>query len=432
MSLLGKILTFLNMLAALGFVYAAALDYGKRQSWSHAVFMGDLLINGLPLDAKEVDPEGRNLAERIGEETQRKLFSQGGGSPVTTQEDEVKRVQARVDSFISGSGAPPQQLGQLARVLMPFAETNVQREGLFALFFWLGSPANQKVLTDHITRAADVAVKQFRQAPPAGRPKPTFADLFNDALAAQGGEPVGPLGPAFVKAFTAGAQKTTDVALNEAIEEQRAELDGQLKALFAEALSNQRRSASKGRGLDTSERRRVIARLLFNLLDAVPEQQAAPAGQPQGLADAPKTRRFLTVVGLREAAQAVDAQAQNLAQINSELTGERSRDMAQFAKDHLALLSDVRQRAHEVSDHNADYLRKKAQLTAQEELVKRRQSEVEGYRSELADSRRQTADRLKELRTMSQALFDERVKLRDATRENQKLEQDLHKLEAGR
>jgi hypothetical protein len=71
-------------------------------------------------------------------------------------------------------------------------------------------------------------------------------------------------------------------------------------------------------------------------------------------------------------------------------------------------------------------------MLAQEELVKKRQSEVESYRSELADSRRETAARLKELRTMSQALFEERVKLRDATRENQKLEKDLHKLEEGR
>jgi hypothetical protein len=432
MSILGKVLAIFNVLAAIGFVCVAAMDYGKRQSWAHAVLMGDLLINGLPLDAQETDTEGRPLVERVGEETQRKLFAQAGGQLVATQEDEVKRVQSQVDSFINGAGAPGQQLGQLARVLMPFAETNVQREGLFALFFWLGSVDNQKVLTAQVTKAATEAALKFRQAPPPGRPKPTFADLFNDQLNAQGAEPVGPLGPAFVKAFVGGAQKTADQALTEAIEELRAELQGQLSALFAEALRGQRRSASKGRGLDPSERRRATARLLFNLLDAVPEQQAAPQGQPQGLADVPKGRRFLTVVGLREAVQAVDAQAQALAQVRDELAAERTRDMGLFAKAHEALLADVRLRAHQVADHAADLRRKNEQLNAQDVLVKQRQSEVDSYKAELDASRKQTAARLKELRTMSQALFEERIKLRDATRENQKLEKDLHKLEEGR
>jgi hypothetical protein len=432
MSVLGKILAFLNVLAAIGFICVAAMAYGKRQSWSHAVLRGDLMIHGLPLDAKEVDPEGQVLVDRVGEETQRQLFAQAGGTPVATQEAEVERVRGRVNSFIGSAGTPPQQLGQLARILMPFAETNSQREGLFALFFWLGSPQNEKVLTERVTRASNEAEQKFRQAPPPGRPKPTFADLFHDALAAQGGEPVGPIEPAFVKAFTAGAQKPAAQALSEALEELRADLDGQLKALFAEALSGQRRTANKGRGVDPGERRRAVARLLLNLLDAVPEQQAAPQGQPQGLADAPNTRRFLTVVGLREAVQAVDAQAQTLAQIGEELAAERSRDMSQFAKAYTAELGGVRQRAQEVADHAADLQRKNEQTAAQDVLVKKRQSEVDSYKSELADSRKQTAARLQELRTMSDALFRERIKLRDATRENQKLEKDLHKLEEGR
>jgi hypothetical protein len=431
MSLLGKVLAFLNVLAAVGFVCVAALDYGKHRAWSHAVFTGDLLINGLPLDNSQTDAEGNVLADQIGPETQRKLFERSGSPPVATQEDEVKRVQDRVNSFISSAGDTKAQLAQLARVLMPFAETNLRREQLFALFFWLGTPQNQAVLTQRMTTTADEAARRFRQPVPPGRPKPTFAELFHDLLAAQGGEPVGPLEPAFVKAFTTGQQKPAQQALNEALEEQRAELDGELKALFAEALARQRRTPAKGQ-LDPSERRRAVARLLFNLVDAVPEGQPAAPNQPESFADTPRLRRLVTVVGLREAAGAVDAQAQNLARINTELTGERSREMGLFAKSHMALLGEVRQRAHEVADHRAELQRKQGQLTAQNELVKKREAEVNSYRSELADSRKETAARLQELRNMTQSLFAERVKLRDATRENQKLEKDLHKLEEGR
>ncbi len=58
MSLLGKILALVNILAAVGFIYLAASDYGKRQQWSYAVYRHDLAINGLPLDEKEVDVDG--------------------------------------------------------------------------------------------------------------------------------------------------------------------------------------------------------------------------------------------------------------------------------------------------------------------------------------------------------------------------------------
>jgi hypothetical protein len=334
-----------------------------------------------------------------------------------------------VNSLVSSAGDTKQQLAQLARVLLPFAQTNAGRERLHALRTWLGNPRN---LEQHVTGAANDAAQKFRQAPPPGRPKPNFAELFHDALNARGGEPIGPLEPAFVRAFTAGAQKTPEVALNEALEELRAELAGELQAQFAEVLNNQRRTANKGRGLGLSERRQAIARLLFNLVDAVPEGQAAAPNQPESFADTPRLRRLVTVVGLRELAGAVQARATDLARITVELTGERSRDMSRFAKDHMARLDEVRQQAKAVADHNAELLRKQGQLTAQNELVKKRQAEVDSYRSELADSRRETASRLRELRTMSQALFEERVKLRDATRENQKLEKDLHKLEEGR
>ncbi len=430
MSLFGKILAFLNVLMAIGFVCVAALDYGKRQAWSHAVFQGELMIHGLPLDGQEVGPDGNPLTARLGEETQRKLFERAGGQPVTTQEAEVQRVEGRVGSAVGGAGDARSQAGALARILMPFAETNLERERLWACFFWLGSAQNQKVLADRFQLAFNQAAQKFREQPPPGRPKPTFDELFHDALDAQGGEPAGPLAEAFVKAMTTGAGKPFAQAFDEAVESQRAALDEQLKALFAEAKSGTRRTARGGR-LDPSERRRAVARLLFNLVDAVPEPAAAP-GQPEAFADTPKFRRYLTVVGLREAVGAVATQAENLARIDDELAYERSRDMGRFAKAHMARLAEVQQRAREVADHNADLQRKNAQLLAQQELVKKRQAEVESYRSELDASRKETAARLKELRTMSQALFDERVKLRDATRENQKLEKDLHKLEEGR
>lgn len=47
------VLIFLNVLAALAFVYLLAMNFKKRQDWSYAVFLHDLAIQGLPL--KEED-----------------------------------------------------------------------------------------------------------------------------------------------------------------------------------------------------------------------------------------------------------------------------------------------------------------------------------------------------------------------------------------
>ena len=47
MSLLGKVLALLNVLAAVGFFYLATADRAKRQSWAYAVYRHQLAIDGL-------------------------------------------------------------------------------------------------------------------------------------------------------------------------------------------------------------------------------------------------------------------------------------------------------------------------------------------------------------------------------------------------
>src|SRR5437660_1241166 len=100
MSLLGKILAVVNILAAIGFIYMAASDYGKRQQWSYAVYRHDLAIDGLPLDEKEMDVDGVPRVKNVNQATQTDMF-QGMGTPVTTQLKEVEGVQnalrARID-----------------------------------------------------------------------------------------------------------------------------------------------------------------------------------------------------------------------------------------------------------------------------------------------------------------------------------------------
>jgi hypothetical protein len=148
MSLLGKILALVNILAAVGFIYLAASDYGKRQQWSYAVYRHDLAINGLPLDEKEVDVDGVPLVKNLSEATKTEIF-QGLGQPVKTQLEEVQRVQNQLRSKIDDGQpltvpnplVPGQQLNlataEQKRVwfLLPLAHTLAEREALLTQLF---------------------------------------------------------------------------------------------------------------------------------------------------------------------------------------------------------------------------------------------------------------------------------------------------------
>ena len=65
MSLWGKIFAILNIVAAVGFVVVAGMDWGQRERWAYSVFRHDLLVAGLPFDAKEVDADGAPRVDKL-------------------------------------------------------------------------------------------------------------------------------------------------------------------------------------------------------------------------------------------------------------------------------------------------------------------------------------------------------------------------------
>jgi hypothetical protein len=126
MSLLGKILVFANVLAALLFFFLGLQVYGKRQAWSFAVRQHELAIRGLPLDDQEKDREGRPRVDQLSKQMLQDLFARGSGQPVRTQLEEVTRV--RTDLMGQINGKDPEQKKQLcAQVLLALTTTGAQR-----------------------------------------------------------------------------------------------------------------------------------------------------------------------------------------------------------------------------------------------------------------------------------------------------------------
>lgn len=135
MSLLGKILLFLNVLAALGFFLMAGMDWGKRYAWAEAVVEHQLVIDGVPLDDQEKDREGNPRVKDLREKALQQLFQQAGGSPAKTQVDEARRVKDALLKRVDDPAVKPIDTtlpatpgGKLAEVLMHFTQSMKERD----------------------------------------------------------------------------------------------------------------------------------------------------------------------------------------------------------------------------------------------------------------------------------------------------------------
>ena len=423
MSLLGKILVFLNLLGAVGLTVVAAMDYGKRQTWEHAVFRQDLFIKGLPLS--EQDAAAANLSTDL----LREVFNQAG-SPVKTQTAEVERLRQIVEGAVGAAGTDQKKLAEIARVLLPFATSNLQRERLLAYRTHLIDDKAAAALKGRLTEAVANARKAMANDKDMAL---KFPEAFSAAWTALPGEPARPFTEALVQALTADPSRTFD--FEGAVAAQFAAAKGQLDGMFADALASEKTLPEGGnKERPTDEHRRVIAHLLFNLVEVLPAPDApaaeAPApAAPRDLFEIEGYRRFVSVVGLQSAIREINAEASLLGPISRELALEIVRDRSTFALSHHQLLTQVKELAEKADRAKADQNRAVEQATAQEALVAKRKKDVAEAKKELDDLRLVTAARVKELRNMSRALYNIRIEVRDATAENQQRVKKIEELE---
>jgi hypothetical protein len=142
MSLFGKILLFLNVLAAIGFFFLASLDWAKREAWADAALQHKIMIDGLPVDEQEKDLQGNVLFQDLRPQALTQMFSKSGGDPSKTQLEEVRKVQSKVQSLVSQQENDAKKVQFLARILLDLATTNAERETRLKQ---LADPATAKV-----------------------------------------------------------------------------------------------------------------------------------------------------------------------------------------------------------------------------------------------------------------------------------------------
>ncbi len=165
------------------------------------------------------------------------------------------------------------------------------------------------------------------------------------------------------------------------------------------------------------------------------EEGAGGGGQPGAAVELDQTqefRRFVTVVGLEHAVHAINENAQTLARIAYELSVDMERERGDFAASQQEFLALVQDEASRYGSLKSLLDHKRAQANQQQELVRQREMEIQKLQNEIAQARQATAAKREELKKMSQALFELRLQMRDATARNQELEKTIRGLEEGR
>ena len=154
MSVLGKVLIVLNLLAAGAFTYCALDNWKVRQEIAFTAFKQEVQLVGIPLDTPDPAPTGISTGsvsfpfqvnkatwiESITNEVLGKLIPKGdadlGGEVVPDQTKEVKRVQNKVTVAlpVMDEANPQARFTALRTYLLNLARSGAERDGILALF----------------------------------------------------------------------------------------------------------------------------------------------------------------------------------------------------------------------------------------------------------------------------------------------------------
>ncbi len=478
MTWFGKILAVLNILGVIAFGVLGFMDYAKREAWSYANYVHDVAVNGLPLDDKVTDDRESPIVHDLAEETKNEWFGNSGGK-VSTQVDEVKRVKELVDAKLGAlNDDPVKQTVEYARMLLPFARHNAEREWLIGVRTYLATPDDAAKLNKRLHDAFIAAVQAYQTRPddltfPAAftkasralggapaqafeqnfvtllpaKPEKTFEGALKDAQNVKAPKDASPEEEAHLRALAflqdlrddnaatlrratddpAKAKDTLDDLIAQTVTTLHDQLKPQLDDLFDEALNGPKSLADSTKNIRDAQHL-AIAHLLFNMVEVLLPEGAAE----KGVFGSPDYTRFIYVVGLTSAIKEINDQAWLLQQIGEELQSARRLERGEFVDAHRALITELQARAVQLQ-YAMDLLdRKKQQLADEEAVVVRRRDDVKQAEDKLAEARAITDKQMADLRAKSDKLHQMRIEGRDLLGDNLELERQIRELEKKR
>ena len=372
MSLFGKILAFLNVLAAVAFFSLAAMDWGKRQAWAYDLYRHDLAIIGLPVNEDETDKDGVLRVEGLTQKTLQEMFQQVGGNPVKTQRQEVEAVRSRLQAKLEETDPKETKLQKQAKFLLPLAQSASRRE-------WLIKTAAGQSMAAH-----------------------------------------GVFDPVFEKELEANADA----------DKRRQLLETRLQEDFNGAFERVLQTEVSGKKRDAGEQRRAIAGLLIALAELQPDDAAA--GGSRDVLESTAYKRVLTVVGLDTALKEVQAQADTLKGMVPGVIGDIEGERATFVGAYQKLFGQLLALAKDIEGREQFLKRHQAMSEKYQSVIDTRKKEITQLSEKLKQLQEATVAKQGEQASLEARLLAEMKELRDMGAKNVELEKQIRKLEAER
>jgi hypothetical protein len=428
MSYLGKILAFTNILGIVMLTVLGLMVYAKHREWKYANYRYDIAIDGLPLHKEQTDAQGYLLYENVNPAMQKELFP---NNPVSTQKEEVERVQKALQGKINAQSDKAKQSAMFATFLLPLSQTNGERERRVSIRRRLADDKTIAQLKEDFKATYPGAVADNQ-----ADPKKEVSWALADRLAVLGGEPRRPFEEKFLEVMKKDPAKGFDEAFAEMLDAVNADLKEQFDHEFKQVLdgsyyfADDKGAFTNKKQMTDQERKDATATLLFNLVEA--EIGEPPPDPNVAIHQNAAYKRYINVVGLAAANRAISNQIVRLSQILGQLQYEQSRDQTGFASTLLSIIDQSKDSARTVERLDADLRREKKKVRDLEILVEARDKDVRDATNELTAYRKTTAEKLAQLREMSKAVFDLRVEVRDKTVAIQDNERKIRELEGWR
>lgn len=441
MSVWGKVLAVLNLLAAGGFVYLAMMDYDQRRTWAYHGLKQNLIAEGVPVDASVTDIQNVPLVEAL-DPGSLKRIQQMGGQPLKTQEEELKRVQNEVQKRIDDdrplelkdpvqekarqeaeklqrvggpdalklrqlleranavpanpNAAPAAPAGglvddlmkkrvklqKLAYMLRPFATTFVRRDGLTRLMAASLPLPPVPLVFDEKTEKELFALR----AKQAAKKNRTAEELAKDE----------------------------DEYVGAVIDKLQSELEGE----FTQAQQRK----------NPDEKRAAITHVLFCTDEALAGED--DEGAKAGVLKSKDFQRTLAIVGLEAAIHELNTQTPILEHMAYEEELAIERDRSGFTLEHDKRLRQIGALKEYFQRTENDRKAKERERDVQAEVVRAQRENVARIQTELNTARQETQRLLADQSKREQQILEQQRALRVATAKLLEMERRLADLEA--
>jgi hypothetical protein len=456
MTILGKILAILNVLAAAAFFYLALLDGQKRYEAGRAVYQHDLAAKGLPVDDKPADPglpRERYLEKQPPDVTSGVIKETVGatGQPINAQ---VKELATLKSAF---PGAVAQAATQAGSETGPYKELLAAKAGDLSKALDLaerGELWSKNAKADKVAEqlekvlllapTGELRLKLINLIRKSSNRKDLLAKVAAREMMAQALLPLEERRPEGYRerlaAFLGDIGKQGDPQTPEEylakLQQDLAQMkrkgpdpsDPKKEIEITEDLSLNGRLDRLSReqpNQSEAERRREIAYLLFTL-----SQVLNPDGKPL---DQPSSQRVAAVVGRKRFIDAIEIQTAATRQTLRRLTARLKTDLDEFAyeynwevKERFPSLQRAIKHAEEMQ---SDW---EKQDKARTQQLNDRKVQHGKVLAQLAAEREKANATLRELADWQNKLFKAQQRGSGVLEENLRLEKQIRDLEKGR